>query len=177
MGFVNRALGAILAMALAVAGAMALFELGAIVLGARPLVVPHDRWLDELSTQPWGGGSTRLACIGLIVAGVLLVALQLLRQRPAEVAAAAGAPVPARVPRRDLERDVAAALRQVQGVATAVVKLRRHGFDVRATAVAGDPQALREQLTVAARHALEARGVDAGGPAKVHVARQAAKAS
>ncbi len=177
MGFVNRALGAILALALIVGGALALFEIGAAVMGAQPVVVPHDRWLSDLSAQAWGERSTRLACIALIAAGVLLVALQLLRQRPAEVAAAGGAPLPARVPRRDLEREVAADLRQVDGVATARVKLRRRGFDVRATVIAGDPQAMREQLAVAARSSLTARGADAAGPVKVHVAQQPAKDS
>lgn len=177
MGFVNRALGALLAIALVVAGALVLFEIGAAVIGADPLVVPHDRWLADLSTRSWDERPTRLVSIALIATGAGLVALQLVRQRPAEVAAAGGGPLPARVPRHDLEREVAAELRQVEGVATATVKLRRHGFDVRATVVAGDPPALREQLAVAARQALSARGADASGPVKVDVRRQPARDS
>ena len=178
MGFVNRALGAVLALALIVAGALALFEVGAVVVGAEPLVVPHDRWLADLSRQTWGERPTRLACIALIAAGLALLVLQLLRQRPAEVSAAAGAPLPARVARRDLEREVAMDLTHVvQGVATAVVKLRRKGFDVRATVIAGDPSTLREQLAVATRQALAARGADASGPVKVDVRMQPAKDS
>jgi hypothetical protein len=177
MGFVNRALGALLAIALVVIGAVTLFEIGAVVVGADPMVAPHDRWLSELSRQAWGERATRLACIGLIVAGLALVALQLLRQRPAEVAAASGAPLPARVPRRDLEREVAAELRQVEGVATAAVKLRRRGLDVKASVIAGEPQALRESLAVAARRAMTARGADAGGPVKVDVRLQPARES
>jgi hypothetical protein len=177
MGFVNRALGAILAIALVVAGALALFEVGAVVVGAEPLVVPHDRWLADLSAQTWGARSTRLACIGLIAAGLALMALQLLRQRPAVVAAAGGAPLAARVARGDLERQVAVDLMRVQGVATASVRLRRRGFDVRATTIAGDPQAMREQLAVAARQALADRGAEAGGPVKVDVRRQPARES
>ena len=174
MGFVNRALGALLAISLVVAGAVALFEVGAIVAGAEPLVAPHDRWLGDLSTRAWDSREARLAFLGLLAAGLALLVLQLLRQRPAEVAAAAGAPLPARVARRDLEREVAADLRQVEGVATARVKLRRRGFDVRATLVAGDPQAMREQLAVEARRSITARGADAGGPVKVKVALQPA---
>lgn len=177
MGFVNRALGALLAIALVVVGALVLFEIGAVVAGAEPLVVPHDRWLSDLSSQAWDERPTRLACIALIAAGVALVALQLLRQRPAEVAAAAGGPLRARVPRHDLEREVTAELRRVDGVATAAVKLRRRGFDVRATVTAGDPAALRDQLAVTARQALTARGADATGPVKVDVHRQPARES
>jgi len=177
MGFVNRALGAVLAIALMVVGAVVLFESGAMVLGADPLVAPHDRWLSDLSFQRWGERATRLACIGLIAAGLALIALQLLRQRPAEVAAAGDAPLATRVARRDLEREVAADLSQVDGVATAAVKMRRRGLDVRATAIAGDPSALREQLAIAARQAMTVRGADAGGPVKVDVRRQPARES
>jgi len=177
MGFVNRALGAIVALALIVLGAIALLEVGAVVVGAEPLVAPHDRWLSETSGQTWGERSTRLACIGLIAGGLALVALQLLRQRPAEVAAAGDAPLATRVARRDLEREVASDLRRVEGVATAAVKLRRHGFDVRATVIAGEPQTLREQLAVSARQALAARGADNRGPAKVDVRLQPARKS
>lgn len=177
MGFVNRALGALLAIALVVVGAVTLFEIGAVVVGADPLVAQHDHWLSSLSAQRWGERGTRLACGGLVAGGVVLVALQLLRQRPAEVEAASGAPLRARVARRDLEREVAAELRQVEGVATASVKLRRRGFDVRASIIAGDPQALREQLAVTARQALSERGADATGPVKVDVRRQPAKES
>jgi hypothetical protein len=177
MGFVNRALGAILALALIVAGAIAIFEIGAVVAGADPLIARHDRWLADLSGRPWSSRETRLVCLGLVAAGAALIVLQLLRQRPAEVTAAGGAPLAARVPRHDLEREVAAELRQVEGVATAAVRLRRRGFDVKATAVAGDPAVLREQLAVAARGALTTRGADGGGPVKVDVRRQKARDS
>ncbi len=177
MGFVNRALGAILALCLAVAGGIILFEIGAVVVGSRPLVVRHDQWLATLSTQSWAERGTRLTCIALLAAGLALLALQIVRQRPAEVAAAGDGPLPAKVRRHDLEREVAADLRQVQGVATTKVKLRRRGVDVSATAIAGDPQTLRDQLAVAARSALSARGVDTAGPVKVDVRRQPAKAS
>lgn len=178
MGFVNRAIGAILALALIVGGALALLEVGAVVVGADPLVVPHDRWLADLSRQTWGERPSRVACVALLAAGLALIALQLLRQRPAEVSAAEGAPLRARVARRDLEREVAADLTQVvPGVATAVVKLRRKGFDVRSTVIAGDLSTLREQLAVATRQALVARGADSSGPVKVDVRRQAAKDS
>ena len=178
MGFVNRALGALLALALFVAGALVLVELGALVLDAGPVTVPYERWLADLSASTWDERSTRLACIGLIAAGLLLLALQLLRQRPAEVAAAGGGPVAARVARHDLEREVATELRQVvDGVEKATVKLRRRGFDVHAEVIAGDPQTLRDQLAVAARQAMTARGADAGGPVKVDVRRQPARDS
>lgn len=178
MGFVNRALGAIVAIALIVVGAVALFEVGAVVVGADPIVAPHDRWLADLSQQTWGERPSRLASIALVAVGLALIALQLLRQRPAEVAAAAGAPLPARVPRRDLEREVAAEVVQaVDGVATAVVRLRRRGFDVRATVIAGDPSAQRDQVAVATRQALTARGADPNGPVKVDVRQQPARKS
>ena len=174
MGFVNRALGAILALALVVAGAVTLFELGAVVVGTEPLIAPHDRWLRTLSGLAWSDRSTRLACVALIAAGAALLALQLLRQRPAELAAAGDGPLHAKVRRRDLEREVASELSQLQGVTTTRVKLRRRGSDIKATVIAGDPQALRDQLAVAAREALSTRGVDASGPVKVDVRRQSA---
>lgn len=177
MGFVNRALGAILAIGLVVAGAIALFEVGAIVAGADPLVARHDRWLADLSRRPWDSREARLAFLGLIAAGVALVVLQLLRQRPADVPAAGQAPLATRVPRHDLEREVAAQLLQVEGVAGAKVRLRNRGFDVKATVIAGDPSSLREQLAVAAREALSARGADPSGPVKVDVRRQRAQES
>ncbi len=177
MGFVNRALAAILALALVVVGALTLIEIGALVIGTGPLVVPHDRWLRDLSTQAWGERSTRLTGSALVAAGVVLIVLQLLRQRPAEVPAAADGPIAARVGRHDLEREVDGDLRQVTGVAEAKAKLRRRGLDVQATLVAGDPAALRDQLEQAARNSLAARGVDPSGPVKVDVRRQPARDS
>jgi len=177
MGFVNRALGALLAMALVVVGAVILAEEAGVVLGAGPVVVPRDRWLSELSARTWDERSSRLVGIALIAAGLALIALQLLRQRPAEVSAAAGAPLSARVPRRQLERDVAADLLQIEGVGTAAVKLRRRGFEVRATVVSGDLQARRDQLAVATRQALAGRGADGAGPAKVNVRHEPARES
>ncbi|MEO5678855.1 MAG: hypothetical protein ABIS47_04215 [Acidimicrobiales bacterium] len=177
MGLVNRALGAVLALALVVAGAVTLFEIGAVVVGSRPLVAPHDRWLRDLSDQAWAERPARLTCAALAAAGLALVALQLLRQRPAEVTAAAGAPLPTRVRRPDLEREVAAELRQLPGVATARVRLRRRGLDLRVTYVTGDPLSLRDQLAVAGRQSLSARGADAGGPVHVDLRRQPARSS
>ena len=177
MGFVNRALGALLALALIVAGGVALLEIGALLVGSKPLAAPHDRWLAELTTQPWSGRPTRLVCTLLAATGLALIGLQLLRQRPAQLAAAAEGPLPTSVGRHDLEREVAAELGQIQGVDTTRVKLRRRGLDVQATAVAGDPAALRDELALAARAALSARGVDASGPAKVVVRRQPARRS
>ncbi len=177
MGFVNRAFGVLLALALVVVGAVTLFEVGAVVVDARPVVAPHHRWLADLSSQTWDQRATRLACIALIAAGLALVALQLIRQRPAEVTAAADAPLPARVSRRDLEREVTSDLLHTDGVATAGVKLRRHGFDVRATIIAGDPQTFRDQLAVATRQGLAARGADASGPVKIDVRLQPARDS
>jgi len=177
MGFVNRALGALLALALVVAGAVALLEIGAIVVGAEPLVARHDHWLAWASSTAWDGRSTRLTCIALVAAGLALLGLQLVRQRPAELAAAGDGPLPARVGRSDLEREVAADLRQVPGVATARVRLRRRGLDVRATVVAGDLPALRNQVASTARGSLAARGADTGGPVKVDVRRQPARSS
>lgn len=177
MGFVNRALGAILALALVVAGAITLLEIGAVVVGSEPLVIAHDQWLATLSTSAWSERPARLTCIALIAAGLALLGLQLLRQRPAEVAAASEGPLPARVGRSDLEREVAAELGQVQGVAAAKVRLRRRGLDVQATVVAGDLPALRVQLASTARRSLTARGVDAGGPVKVDVQRQPARSA
>jgi len=177
VGFVDRALCAVLALALVAAGGVALLEIGALLVGSKPLVAAHDRWLAELTSQPWSGRPTRLVSILLVTAGLALIGLQLLRQRPAELAAAAEGPLPSRVGRPELERAVAAELAQVQGVANTRVKLRRRGLDVQATAVAGDPAAMRDELALAARAALRTRGVDADGPAKVEVRRQPARRS
>lgn len=177
MGLVNRALGGLLALALVVAGAVALLEIGAVVVGAGPLVAPHDRWLASASSASWDGRSTRLTCIALVAAGLALVSFQLVRQRPAELVAAGEGPLPARIGRSDLEREVAADLRQVEGVETAKVRLRRRGIDVRATVVAGDLPALRDQLASSARESLTARGADPAGPVKVDVRRQPARSS
>ncbi len=177
MGLVNRSLGALLGLALVVAGAVALLEIGAVVVGADPLVARHDRWLAWASGASWDGRSTWLTCVALVAAGLAFLGLQLVRQRPAELAAAVEGPLPARVSRSDLEHEVAADLGQVQGVATARVRLRRRGFEVRATVVAGDLPSLRDQLTATARGSLAARGADAGGPVKVDVRRQPARSS
>lgn len=115
---VNRALCAVLALALLVGGLIVAVEIVIAGFDRPPWVLPHDEWYRSARTRSWASAPARWIFIGLVVAGLLLLLLQLARRRPAALPLAPGA-VPADVGRRSLEKSLARAAVRVDGVAAA----------------------------------------------------------
>ena len=115
----NRVVAAAVALALAVGGLLAAAEIVVAGVGEEPWLVPHDRWYDSGRDHAWNDPTSRWFFIALLAAGLALLALQVARWRPADLPLPGGQALPARVSRRSLERSVARAAEDVDGVASA----------------------------------------------------------
>ena len=122
MRVVNRVLAAVLALALLVGGLVVAVEIVVAGFDRRPWVLPHDDWYRSARLRSWDSAPPRWIFIGLIVAGLLLLFVQLARRRPTALALTPGA-VPADVGRRSLERSLRREATRVDGIAAAKAKV------------------------------------------------------
>ena len=132
MRIANRVVAAVLALGLVVGGLLFAVEIVVAGFDRRPWVVPHDRWYTSARLRSWESAAPRWIFIGLAVAGLLLLILQLARRRPTALALTAGA-VPAEVGRRSLERALVREASAVDGVASARAKVDDGKAEVVAT--------------------------------------------
>jgi cell division protein FtsL len=129
---VNRVLAAVLALALLVGGLLAAVEIVVAGFDRRPWVVPHDQWYRSARARSWNSAPPRWIFIGLVVAGLALLLLQLARRRPTTLELTPAA-VPADLGRRSLERALRREASRVDGVAGAKVKVDGAKAEVVAT--------------------------------------------
>ncbi len=132
MRLVNRVLAAVLALALLVGGLLAAAEIVVAGFGRKPWLVPHDQWYRSARARHWDAAPPRWIFIGLVVAGLALLLLQLARRRPATLDLTPAA-VPADLGRRSLERSLVREASRVDGVAGARVKVDGSKAEVLAT--------------------------------------------
>jgi len=132
MRVANRVVASVLALALAVGGVLVAVEIVVAGFDRRPWVVPYDQWYRSARQRSWESSPARWTFIALILAGLVLLLLQVTRRRPATLALAAGG-APADLGRRSLERSLARSASGVDGVAGARVKLDDGRADVSAT--------------------------------------------
>ncbi len=149
MRIANRVLAAVLGLALLVGGLIVAVEIVVAGFDRRPWVLPHDEWYRSARLRTWDAAPPRWIFIGLLVAGLALLLLQLARRRPSALALTPGA-VPADVGRRSLERSLAREAARVDGIAAAKAKVRKERAEVVATSgrrQAGDlPPVVTEAL-------------------------------
>lgn len=163
MRLANRVLAALLSLALIAAGVLLIIEVIADRVSRRPSVVdwrPAYHWAKDTT---WNEGSIRVACVALILLGLVLLIAEL---KPARVSRLAADPAQAGADGIDTaytRRGVAAAIRsavtRVDGVRGASVKVKRRKVTVAATATAQDKAAarsLRDPIMAAARQRLTA---------------------
>lgn len=132
MRVANRAVAALLALALLVGGLLVAVEIVVAGFGRRPWVVPHDRWYRSARLRTWESAQPRWIFVALVVAGLGLLFLQLARQRPSALPLAPGA-APADINRRSLERSLRRTAVDVEGVSAATVKIGQERAEVAAT--------------------------------------------
>jgi hypothetical protein len=128
----NRIVAALLALALLVGGILVAVEIVVAGFGRRPWVVPYDHWYRSARLRSWESAPPRWIFIGLVVAGLVLLFLQLARRRPTVLPLAAGG-APADLGRRSLERSLGRTAAGVDGVAGAKVKVGPERAEVAAT--------------------------------------------
>ena len=132
MRIANRVLAAVLGLALLVGGLLVAVEIVVAGFDRRPWVLPHDDWYDSARVRSWDDAPPRWIFIGLVVAGLLLLLLQLVRRRPTALAMTPGA-VPADIGRRSLEKALVREAARVDGIAAVKAKVREERADVVAT--------------------------------------------
>ena len=129
MRIANRVLAAVLALGLLVGGLIVAVEIVVAGFDRRPWVLPHDDWYRSARLRTWDSAPPRWIFIGLIVAGLVLLFIQLARRRPTVLALTPGA-VPADVGRRSLEKSLVREATGIDGIAAAKAKIKKEKAQV-----------------------------------------------
>ena len=148
MRIANRVLAAVLALGLLVGGLLVAVEIVVAGFDRRPWVLRHDEWYTSARTRSWESAPPRWIFIGLIVAGLLLLFLQLARRRPAVLALVPG-DIPADLGRRSLEKALVREATRVDGVGAAKAKIGKDRADVAASSNRRQTDGLPPRVTQA----------------------------
>jgi hypothetical protein len=163
MRHANRVLATLLSLAVIVAGVLLIIEVIADRVNHRASVVDWHPAYDWARRTTWNEGSIRVACVVLILLGLMLLIAELKPARVSRLAAdpahAGAADIDTGYTRRGLAAAIGSAVTGVDGVRGASVKVRRRKITVAATAAARDKAAarsLRDPISAAARQRLTA---------------------
>ena len=163
MRHANRVLAALLSLALIGGGVLLIIEVIADRVSHRPAVVDWQPAYDWAKRTTWNTSSVRVACVIVIVLGLVLLIAELKPARVSRLAAdpaqAGAAGIDTAYTRRGLAAAIRSAVTGVDGVRAASVKVKRRKITVAATAAAQDKAAarsLRDPISAAARQRLTA---------------------
>lgn len=157
MRFVNRLLGAVLALALVVVATLVVIEVCAAAFNAPPVLVHWHAALDWARRTTWDTSAVQTTCVIMAVVGFVFVVLELKPRRRrrftmrSEVTDAA-------ITRRGLQAAIQSAVGEVDGVDATTVKVRRRRIRVRAATTAATPdtaQAVDTSVQSAAQSRLD----------------------
>jgi Family of unknown function (DUF6286) len=152
----NRLLGLLLSLVLMAAGAIGLVEIVAAAGGSHDVVVPYRRWWQSVLDAHWNTGWVTLAALICIVAGVALLAVQLVHRRSRELALRERRPgVSVAVERRALERSLGAAVDEIDGVGHSRIRVRRQRAAVAIRADELVEPGLEQRVTTVAQKRLD----------------------
>ena len=168
MRIVNRVVAAVLALALLVGGVLVAVEIVVAAFGRDPWVVPHDGWYRGVLEHSWDDGASRWVFIGLVLAGLLLLGLQLAHRRPVTLPLSSGG-APADLGRRSVERSLVRAATAVDGVSRAKVKVSAERADVVATTNRRQAEEIRPRLADAVERRVRALDLARAPQVKVQV--------
>lgn len=157
----NRVLAAAVALVLLVGGLLVTAEIVVAGVGAEPWLLPYDRWYRSGREHAWNDPTSRWFFIALLAAGLALLALQVARRRRTALPLPGGQALPVQVSRRSLERSVARAAEDVDGVASAKVRVTPSRARVVARADRLATAALQPTVAEAAGARLRALGLAA----------------
>lgn len=154
----NRVLAVAAALGLVAGGVLVAVEIALAGLGRGPWIIPYDDWYASARAEHWDSSGPRSLFVALGVAGMVLVALQLVRARPRSVPLEGGV-ARAGLARRSLEQALVRTAESQPGVASATARIGRH----RARIVAGTrgpEDEVRPRLEEVARARLRDLGID-----------------
>jgi hypothetical protein len=159
MRLINRPLAFILAAALAAASIILIVEVVAFALHATsPLIVHWTTWYHWAGRTRWNALVVTIWSIILIIAGALMLALQLKPRRVTRLKLRSDdKATDAAITRGGLAGALRAAALDIDGISKAAIRVRRRRARITATAAARDRAAadtLRQPVTDAARRPL-----------------------
>jgi hypothetical protein len=154
----NRVVAAVLALGLLVGGLLVAVEIVVAGFDRRPWVLPHDRWYVSARLRSWDSAPPRWIFIGLVVAGLVLLFMQLARRRPGALALTPGA-IPADLGRRSLEKSLVREATRVDGVATAKARIADDKVEVVASSNRRQTDDLGPRVTQALDRRLSTLGL------------------
>ena len=170
----GRVLSLILGLALAAFSVFVVIEATLLWRGQDALLVPRGSWDDSLRRLTWDDQNLRIVAIGLIVAGALLILLQLLPRRRVRLALRSAASRPTWISKRSVRRMVSHVARQDRDVISASTELkRRRALLSVSTARSVDDEVLRTRVADAEQAALDS--LQLVHPVSVRVAVSTAK--
>lgn len=144
MRLANRALAAVLALALTGAAGIVIVEVVARLVGRGPLVTDWTRVGTWADTTTWQAPAVLVGGVVALVLGLVLLVAELTPARPARFAASPGVPgVDTGYTRRGVAGAVRAAAEGVDGVSRASVSVGRRAVKVTATATATTTEVAR----------------------------------
>src|SRR5215204_2388947 len=146
MRVVSRILAAVVALLIIAAAVVVVVEVVvAQVLKREPWIVPYDRWLASAQRESWATSDAVLqVAVALLVAGAVLLILQLIRRRPTSLPLAVGDRSEVQVHRRSLEHSLARTAERLDAVEKASVDVDRDRVNVRATTHRRQAQTLED---------------------------------
>ena len=159
MRVINRPLALVLAVALAAASIILIAEVIAFAVHASAVIVHWPAWYRQAGRTHWNASVIRLWSIILIVAGVLVLGLELKPRRVTRLKLRSGQDATdAAMTRRGVAGALRAAALDIDGVSTAAVTARRRRARVTAKSTVRDrpaADALKEPVTEACRRRLD----------------------
>ena len=85
MKIANRVLAVAAALGLLAGGVLVAVEIALAGLGREPWIIPYDDWYSSARAEQWDSPGARSLFLAVGVAGMVLVALQLMRARPRSI--------------------------------------------------------------------------------------------
>ena len=166
----NRVLAVATALALAGGGLLVAAEIAWAALGNGPLLIPYNDWYATARADHWDSSGPRSLFLILLLAGAVVVVLQLLRARPRSVSIQSRRGR-AGVSRRTLEQAVARRVEAQGGIISARANIDRRRARIVAAARGADGD-LRARVEHAAHASLQQAGVDGNLAVAVKVERR-----
>lgn len=146
----NRVLAALLALLLLLGGLLGAAEIVLAALNRPPLLIPRQQWSTWLGQQSWNTPVVRIVLAAMALIGVLLIRTALRRGKPPVLAAPNRVPgVRVSMPRRSVEKTVAAAARNTSGVQGASAAAGRRAITVTVRTPMRSPGNLRSEALTA----------------------------
>jgi hypothetical protein len=158
--WLNRAVSALLALALLVGSLLVIAEVAAAALGRGPWLVPYPEWTEWMRSHSWNDWIVNTILAGLVLVGLLLLTLGLRRGKPATLPLRERTPgVDVRASRRSVERSVAAAASRTSGVTGADASVRRRRARIGVRAATRSDADLRQEVESAVKERLDSLGL------------------